>query len=201
MFIDFRGSTALSWRHRCMLKRKGVSCSLFGYQISVYFYFFPDTMSEQLFPAAAKKPANRCNRLRPLFNLCQLCGGFWFDAIHYTPTPTPPTRPGRVPGWLPPHERSLAHFSFLGRGKTSEVVRAFPVERSQQPHDLINGDKHKPALTSTALRSNKDTAQLLLSKLLLWGPARVHAGACIGFFLSLLWSFPNLTAFGALMKP
>lgn len=43
------------------------------------------------------------------------------------------------------------------------------MERSQQPHDLINGDKHKPALTSAALRSNKDAAQVQPNKVFLQG--------------------------------
>lgn len=110
---------------------------------------------------------------------------FWFDAIHYI-------LPCRIPEWPPPRERSLAHFSILGSSKTSEAIRAFPVERSQQPHDLINGDKHKPALTSVALRSNKDAAQVQPNKLLLQG-ARAHTHACvyvcIVFIISLLWCF------------
>lgn len=158
---------------------------------SLFSLFFPDTMSEQLFPAVAKNPANRCNRLRPLFNLLPTCGVFWFDAIHYTPHAHIPPTQHQIPEWTPPlpHERSLAHFSILGRSKTSEAVRAFPVERSQQPHDLINGDKHKPALTSAALHSNKDAAQVQPNKPLLRGPERLSVCVCVIFVVSPLWCF------------
>ena len=49
--------------------------------------------------------------------------------------------------------RSLLRF---GEQQTSETVGTFPVEWSQQPHDLINGDKHKPAVTSATLHGNRE---------------------------------------------
>lgn len=68
----------------------------------------------------------------------------------------------RVSGCPPgPVIRSFLHFR---EQQTSEAVWTFPVEWSQQPHDLTNGDKHKPALTSATLHSNKEMEQVQPNK-------------------------------------
>lgn len=56
----------------------------------------------------------------------------------------------------PPDMGSLCCFR---KQQTSVVVWTFPVEWSQRPCDLINGDKRKPTLAS-ALHGNRDTWSL-----------------------------------------
>lgn len=143
----------------------------------IFTFILTQSLSSCFLPR--QKPVNRCNRLRPLFNLCQLA--VCLDLM-LSITSRPQSDPQVTPP-PPPQEHSLALFSILGSSKTSEAVRVLPVERSQQPHDLINGDKHKPALTSVALRSNKDAAQVQQNKVLLQG---VCVCVCIVFIVSLL---------------
>lgn len=79
--------------------------------------------------------------------------------VWHPSSPSPPTCQHHHPSG--PVIRSFLHFR---EQQTSEAVWTFPVEWSQQPKDLTNGDKHKPALTSATLHSNKEMEQVQPNK-------------------------------------
>lgn len=99
----------------------------------------------------------------------------------------------RVLTWPPPPLviRSLLCFR---EQQTSEAFWTFPVEWSQQPHDLINGDKHKPAFTTAALHANRDLEQVQPNK---WSlqVLCIYMYACLllchAGIISVLWSFSS----------
>lgn len=125
-------------------------------------------MSEQLFPTAAGL-MNRCNRLNPLFNSANFVACLDLILSITSSESDPPVTPR-------PLIRSFLRFR---EQQTSEAGCTFPVEWSQQPHDLINGDKHKPALTSVTLHSNKDMKQVQPKSLLQAMCARVCFCVCV----------------------